>query len=49
MPGVILDRHLFNHRLILLIDSVLDYGPTPFHLFHFRFNIDDFLKVVEDS
>nr|GEV98153.1 RNA-directed DNA polymerase, eukaryota, reverse transcriptase zinc-binding domain protein [Tanacetum cinerariifolium] len=34
---------------ILLKESLMDYGPTPFRLFHSWFLEDDFLSMVQDS
>lgn len=34
ISGVILDHHLPGHRPILLKESVIDYGSSPFRIFH---------------
>nr|GEW45912.1 RNA-directed DNA polymerase, eukaryota, reverse transcriptase zinc-binding domain protein [Tanacetum cinerariifolium] len=31
LAALCLDRHLFDHRPTLLCESIVDYGPTPFH------------------
>nr|GEW62838.1 RNA-directed DNA polymerase, eukaryota [Tanacetum cinerariifolium] len=43
--GLILYRNISDHRPILLKESQVDYGPTPFRLFHSWFLEDDFLSV----
>ncbi|GKC04760.1 RNA-directed DNA polymerase, eukaryota, partial [Tanacetum coccineum] len=49
LSGIILDRHLSDHRPILLRELVVDYGPTPFRLFHSWFMLNGFDRVVVDS
>nr|GEV94629.1 RNA-directed DNA polymerase, eukaryota [Tanacetum cinerariifolium] len=49
ISSVILTRHLSDHRPLLLNESVNEYGPTPFRLFHSWFLDPDFAKVVEKS
>nr|GEZ17870.1 RNA-directed DNA polymerase, eukaryota, reverse transcriptase zinc-binding domain protein [Tanacetum cinerariifolium] len=49
LGGLILHRHLSDHRPILLKETHVDYGPTPFHLYHSWFLEDDFHSVIEDS
>nr|GFA90292.1 RNA-directed DNA polymerase, eukaryota, reverse transcriptase zinc-binding domain protein [Tanacetum cinerariifolium] len=49
ISGLILHRNISDHRPILLKESLVDYGPTPFRLFHSWFLEDDFLSVVQDS
>nr|GEW23335.1 RNA-directed DNA polymerase, eukaryota [Tanacetum cinerariifolium] len=47
-----LDRFLISdsdHRSILLRESHLDYGPIPFKVFHYWFDMDGFNKTVEDA
>ncbi|GJV04384.1 hypothetical protein Tco_1337953 [Tanacetum coccineum] len=44
-----LDRHLSDHRPILMRELNVDYGPTPLHLFHSCFYKKVFDKMVEDS
>lgn len=41
---MIFDRHLSGHRPILLREADIDYGLTPFQLFHYWFS---FLWVQE--
>ncbi|GKA88970.1 RNA-directed DNA polymerase, eukaryota [Tanacetum coccineum] len=43
------DRHLSDHRPILLREFFMDYGATPFRLFHSWFSWDGFDKLVSDS
>ncbi|GJY18718.1 RNA-directed DNA polymerase, eukaryota [Tanacetum coccineum] len=49
LTGFCLDRHLSDHRPILMSESYLDYGPTPFRMFHSWFKQKGFVKFVEDS
>nr|GEZ77007.1 RNA-directed DNA polymerase, eukaryota, reverse transcriptase zinc-binding domain protein [Tanacetum cinerariifolium] len=49
ISSVTLDRYLFDHRPILLRESIYDYGPIPFKFYHYWFEIDGFDKLVEDS
>nr|GFB04850.1 RNA-directed DNA polymerase, eukaryota [Tanacetum cinerariifolium] len=49
LTGLILHRHLSDHRPILLKETHVDYGPTPFRLYHSWFLKDDFHSVIEDS
>ncbi|GJY84363.1 RNA-directed DNA polymerase, eukaryota [Tanacetum coccineum] len=49
LSGLILHRHISDHRPILLKESHVDYGPTPFRLFHSWFLDQDFSSVVEYS
>ncbi|PWA64931.1 LINE-1 reverse transcriptase isogeny [Artemisia annua] len=46
---VCLDRHLSDHRPILLREVKLDYGLTPFWLYHSWFSLDGFDDMVEQS
>ncbi|GKC58290.1 RNA-directed DNA polymerase, eukaryota [Tanacetum coccineum] len=49
LGGLCLDRHLSDHRPILMHESYLDYGTTPFHMFHSWFKLEGFDKFVEDT
>nr|GEW59182.1 RNA-directed DNA polymerase, eukaryota [Tanacetum cinerariifolium] len=49
LSGIILDRHLSDHRPILLRELVVDYGPTLFRLFHSWFMLNGFDRVVVNS
>ncbi|GJU97790.1 RNA-directed DNA polymerase, eukaryota [Tanacetum coccineum] len=40
------DRHLSDHRLILLREVQVDYGATPFHFYHLWLNISGFDLMV---
>nr|GEY59455.1 RNA-directed DNA polymerase, eukaryota [Tanacetum cinerariifolium] len=45
---ICLDRHLSNHRPILLREVKLDFGPTPFRFYHSWFDyvgFDDMIKL----
>nr|GEU82136.1 RNA-directed DNA polymerase, eukaryota [Tanacetum cinerariifolium] len=49
LSRVILHQNLSDHKSILLRETNLDYGPTPFWLFHSWFLEPDFVQVVEDT
>ncbi|GKA09495.1 RNA-directed DNA polymerase, eukaryota [Tanacetum coccineum] len=49
LSGLILHRNISDHMPILLKESHVDYGPTPFRLFHSWLLEDDFTSVIEDS
>nr|GEU30488.1 RNA-directed DNA polymerase, eukaryota, reverse transcriptase zinc-binding domain protein [Tanacetum cinerariifolium] len=49
LSGLCLDRHLLDHRPILMRGSSLDYGPTPFRIFRSWFKMDGFDKLVEET
>ncbi|GJR22771.1 RNA-directed DNA polymerase, eukaryota [Tanacetum coccineum] len=44
-----LDRHLSDHRPILLREILLDFGPTPFRFYHSWFSYDGFDEMVEKT
>ncbi|GKB26721.1 RNA-directed DNA polymerase, eukaryota [Tanacetum coccineum] len=46
LSAVCLDRHLSDHRPILLKESSYDYGPSPFRMFHSWFSMDGFSSFV---
>ncbi|GKA06302.1 retrovirus-related pol polyprotein from transposon TNT 1-94 [Tanacetum coccineum] len=47
--GIILSRHLSDHRPIILKENSIDYGPMPFRMFHSWLSIDGFEQLVVDS
>nr|GEW13194.1 RNA-directed DNA polymerase, eukaryota [Tanacetum cinerariifolium] len=47
--AISLERLHSDHRPILLRESHLDYGPIPFKVFHYWFDVDSFNKTVEDA
>nr|GEY43535.1 RNA-directed DNA polymerase, eukaryota [Tanacetum cinerariifolium] len=47
--AITLERYLSDHRPILLRESHLDYGPTPFRFYHNWLEIEGFDKLVEDT
>ena len=49
LSGVFLDRHLSDHRPILLREVVTDYGPTPFRFFHSWFSFEGFDQMVRET
>ncbi|GKA44708.1 RNA-directed DNA polymerase, eukaryota, partial [Tanacetum coccineum] len=49
LSGLCLDRHLSDHRPIIMFESKLDYGPIPFRMFHSWFKMEGFDKFVEHT
>ncbi|GJY12154.1 RNA-directed DNA polymerase, eukaryota, reverse transcriptase zinc-binding domain protein [Tanacetum coccineum] len=49
LSGIILARHLYDNRPIVLRECFLDYGPIPFKMFHSWFAMDGFEQLVTDS
>ncbi|GJW56437.1 RNA-directed DNA polymerase, eukaryota [Tanacetum coccineum] len=49
LSGLILHCRIFDHKPIILKESHMDYGLTPFCLFHSWFLEQDLAYVVEDS
>ncbi|GJX72818.1 RNA-directed DNA polymerase, eukaryota [Tanacetum coccineum] len=49
ITALCLDRHLSDHRPILLRDIQLDFGPTPFRFYHSWFSYDGFDEMVEQN
>nr|GEU33542.1 RNA-directed DNA polymerase, eukaryota, reverse transcriptase zinc-binding domain protein [Tanacetum cinerariifolium] len=49
ISSITLDRYLSDHRPILMREVYYDYGPVPFRLFHYWFEVDSFDKFIEDS
>ncbi|GJS15443.1 RNA-directed DNA polymerase, eukaryota [Tanacetum coccineum] len=47
--AITLDRYLFDHFPILLRESKYNYGPIPFHFFHYWFEVDGFKKLVNEA
>nr|GEV46715.1 RNA-directed DNA polymerase, eukaryota [Tanacetum cinerariifolium] len=47
--GICLDRHLLDHKPILLQEVVSDYGPTPFRVFHSWFSLQGFDQMVTQT
>ncbi|GJW25159.1 hypothetical protein Tco_0038970 [Tanacetum coccineum] len=48
LSGLCLDRHLSDHRSIIMYESSLDYGTTLFRMFHSWSKMEGFDKFVED-
>ncbi|GJR37384.1 RNA-directed DNA polymerase, eukaryota [Tanacetum coccineum] len=42
------DNKLSDHRPIIMCELNLDYGPTPFRIFQYWFNLEGFDSFVED-
>ncbi|GKF04513.1 hypothetical protein Tco_0035181, partial [Tanacetum coccineum] len=49
ISAIYLDKHLSDHRPILMREMNIDYGPTPFRFFHSWFKLEDFDKLVKDT
>nr|GEV20576.1 histone deacetylase 9 isoform X1 [Tanacetum cinerariifolium] len=49
ISGLCLNRHLSDHRPILLHEVHLDFGPIPFRFYHSWFDYDGFDKMVEQT
>nr|GFC04388.1 RNA-directed DNA polymerase, eukaryota [Tanacetum cinerariifolium] len=49
ITAICLDRHLSDHRPILLRDIQLDFGPIPFRFFHAWFKYDGLNEMVEHT
>ncbi|GJT40169.1 RNA-directed DNA polymerase, eukaryota [Tanacetum coccineum] len=49
ISAITLDRYLFDHKPILMRESHFDYGPIPFHFFHYWFDLDGFDNFVEQT
>ncbi|GJU56447.1 RNA-directed DNA polymerase, eukaryota [Tanacetum coccineum] len=47
LSGLCLERHLSDHRPIIMFESSFDYGPTPFRMFHSWFKLEGFDNLVE--
>ncbi|PWA76634.1 RNA-directed DNA polymerase, eukaryota [Artemisia annua] len=47
LSAICLDRHLSDHRPILLKENSFDFGPTPFRIFHSWFSMEGFESFVE--
>ncbi|GKA81473.1 RNA-directed DNA polymerase, eukaryota, partial [Tanacetum coccineum] len=44
-----LDRHLSDHRPIILQEVQLDFGPIPFRIYHSWFNIVGFDSMIQNA
>ncbi|GJR87817.1 RNA-directed DNA polymerase, eukaryota [Tanacetum coccineum] len=49
LSAICLDRHLSDHKPILMRELVVDYGPSPFRMFSSWFSKQGFDKIVEDT
>ncbi|GKF13137.1 RNA-directed DNA polymerase, eukaryota, reverse transcriptase zinc-binding domain protein, partial [Tanacetum coccineum] len=49
ITGVVLEKGVPDHRPILLKESEVDYGPTPFCFFHSWLEMDGFQNLVIDT
>ncbi|GJV42591.1 RNA-directed DNA polymerase, eukaryota [Tanacetum coccineum] len=49
ITAVCLDRHLSDHRPIILNEIHTDFGPTPFRIYHSWFKRDGFDAMVEQA
>nr|GFB17261.1 RNA-directed DNA polymerase, eukaryota [Tanacetum cinerariifolium] len=44
--GILLDRHLLDHRPILLREVITDYGAMPFRMYHSWFSLHGFEQMM---
>ncbi|GJY32108.1 RNA-directed DNA polymerase, eukaryota [Tanacetum coccineum] len=49
LSAICLERHLSDHRPILLRELDVDYGPSPFRLYHSWYSKDGFDDLVEQT
>ncbi|GJZ21486.1 putative RNA-directed DNA polymerase, eukaryota, reverse transcriptase zinc-binding domain protein [Tanacetum coccineum] len=49
ITGFILEKGIPDHRPILLKESVVDYGPTPFRFFHSWLDCEGLFDLVVDT
>ncbi|GJW28176.1 RNA-directed DNA polymerase, eukaryota [Tanacetum coccineum] len=49
LSAICLDKNLSDHRLILLRETSIDYGPSPFRFFHSWFTMEGFDSFVENT
>ncbi|GJV47243.1 RNA-directed DNA polymerase, eukaryota [Tanacetum coccineum] len=49
ISALCLDRHLSDHRPILLCEVLSDFGPIPFRFYHSWFNLEGFDDMVEQT
>ncbi|PWA78289.1 RNA-directed DNA polymerase, eukaryota [Artemisia annua] len=49
LSAVCMDRHLFDHRPIVLKEVSSDYGPTPFRIYHSWFSYEGFDAMVTQA
>ncbi|GKA81332.1 RNA-directed DNA polymerase, eukaryota [Tanacetum coccineum] len=49
LEALTLDRYLSDHRPIMLRDSSHDYGPIPFRMYHYWFEIDGFEEMISKA
>ncbi|GJY15770.1 RNA-directed DNA polymerase, eukaryota [Tanacetum coccineum] len=47
--AITLDRHLLDHRPILMREAQFDYGPIPFKFYHRWFEMEGFDSFVEKT
>ncbi|GJR26099.1 RNA-directed DNA polymerase, eukaryota [Tanacetum coccineum] len=49
ISAICLDRHLSDHRPILLREVISDFGPTPFRFYHSWLGLPGFDELVKNS
>ncbi|GJV12474.1 RNA-directed DNA polymerase, eukaryota [Tanacetum coccineum] len=49
LSAICLDKNLSDHRPILLRETSIDYGPSPFQFFHSWFTMEGFDSFVENT
>ncbi|KAL4563118.1 hypothetical protein LXL04_027151 [Taraxacum kok-saghyz] len=48
VSGMVLEKKIPDHRPILLMEHVVDYGPLPFRLYHSWMGMDGFDEIVRE-
>ncbi|GKB45734.1 RNA-directed DNA polymerase, eukaryota [Tanacetum coccineum] len=49
ITAICLDRHISDHRPILLREVKLDFGPTPFRFYHSWFDLVGFDDMIKEA
>lgn len=49
ITAICLERHLSDHRPIILCEVHADFGPIPFRFYHSWFNLEGFDTMVEQE
>lgn len=49
LSSMVLEKKISYHRLILLSEHNVDYGHSPFRVFHYWFDMDGFDGMVRHS
>ncbi|XP_023769286.1 uncharacterized protein LOC111917882 [Lactuca sativa] len=49
LSAMVLDKNIPDRRPILLLEHRVDYGPTPFRIFHSWFDMEGFDDIVRET